>query len=165
MVIFNKDVAKYVKTAAESLCTNTKLGLLCTEDFDCFYEAIETQIADAENEPVIVKDVRTDTCLMFWNIDLNGFQNKIEYLTHADAFLTGMEHCDSLSGSVMHGDHSYFSKLGILFPLIAFERKMTYILGITHQSFRSQATALQCKMNKSLLAPNPASNIQVSSPG
>ena len=34
----------------------------------------------------------------------------------------------------MHGDHSYFEKLGILFPLIAFERKMTYIFRNSHQS-------------------------------
>ena len=71
---------------------------------------------------------------MFWNMNNNGFQDKIEYLTHADAFLTGMEICDSLAGSVMQGDHSYFEKLGILFPLIAFERKMTYIFRNSHQS-------------------------------
>ena len=51
-----------------------------------------------------------------------------------------MELCDNLSGSVMHDDHSYFEKLGILFPLIAFERRMTYILGISHQSIKQDKT-------------------------
>ena len=91
LIIFSKDVAKYLKIVADSLGANNAVQLLCTEDIDHYYKAIETTITDVEHEPVIVKDVRSDTCLIFWNINTNRVQDKIEYLTHADAFLTGME--------------------------------------------------------------------------
>ena len=83
LVIFNKDVAKYVKIVAESLNANHKLQLLSIEDI---VSLNENTIAVIDNEPVIVEDVRTNNCLIFWNKDTNGYQNKFEYLTHADAF-------------------------------------------------------------------------------
>ena len=60
LIIFSNDVAKYVKIAAESFNANNKLQLPCIEDIISLYKPNENAIADIDNEPVVVKDVRID---------------------------------------------------------------------------------------------------------
>ena len=49
-------------------------------------------------------------------------------MRHADAFISGMQLCGSINNLNKGCQDSFSTKTGILFPLIAFEQKITYVL-------------------------------------
>ena len=82
------------------------------------------------SEPDFARDIEEDHCLIFLKNDSNGKLVVKESLIHADAFLTGMNlirRHDYLLRHVIDEETSFFEKTGILYPLIALERKILYI--------------------------------------
>ena len=76
-------------------------------------------------------DSLENECLIVWSHDDRGFLRKSESLSQAEAFLSGMNLCmdhDYLRKRVVVEKNSYTRKTGILFPLIALEQKIPYIL-------------------------------------
>ena len=55
------------------------------------------------------------------------------HVIHADAYIDGINLCQNLGKGNIEEENSFFKKTGILFPLIALERKMTYILQQTKE--------------------------------
>ena len=75
-------------------------------------------------------NIEEDHCLIFWNPNDDGTPTS-ENLT---AFLSGMQLCNKFDSLSNGCQDTFSSKTDILFPLIAFERKITYVLELTNTS-------------------------------
>ena len=133
ILICNGDVAMSAKKIVESINQENEknchlFSIDKIKEVKHFDENVDSVNENLDFEPVKVDNVRCDTCLIFWNYDENGLPIKIYHVTHADAFIDGMNLCQNLGKSTIAEENSFFKKTGILFPLIALERKMTYIL-------------------------------------
>ena len=91
--------------------------------------------------PISANNIEKDYCLIFWTQDDAGLSTISEYLTHADAFLSGMEHWRYGIQLDFKEKSSFTSRIGVVLPLLAYERKIPYVLDLNDSDLQEDISS------------------------
>ena len=107
----------------------------------CLIKMLEN--LDNENiiPPISAMNIEKDYCLIFWTQDDAGLSTISEFLTHADAFLSGMELWRYGIQLGFKEKSSFTSKIGVLLPLLAYERKTPYVLDLNDSDLQEEISS------------------------